>query len=273
MPLRIRSTAVATLLLLATCAPFTGLARAGHVPTCTDQCLFDYTSIMAGAGGDGDLEAIARATLATCSAGCPSAPACIHASECVWPVGYTFSQWSGTEVPYLVNPFNPDLPIALRGMILTEQPACTALPASGSFSVNSFFDVFLELSLDGGSTWQSHTASGHGVAALNPNVLSAGAERWFDTEMLQFDISGGTLPTGVLLREWPAVHSTGVVRDLDMGAPGFGFDSFFDVFFELSFDGGATWLHPDRGAPLSLGTDTPVPTRRASWGAVKAIYR
>ena len=213
MPLRIRSTVVATLLLLAASAPFTGIARAGHVPTCGDQCLSDYISIMAGAGGDGDLEAFARATLATCRAGCPSAPACIHASECVWPVGCTYSQWATSELLF----FNP-APLVVRGMILTEQPACTALPSSGSFSVNSFFDVFLELSLDGGSTWQSHTASGHGVAALNPNVLSSGAERWFDTEMLQLDISGGTLPAGVLLREWPTLRSTGVVRDLDMGA-------------------------------------------------------
>jgi hypothetical protein len=267
---RIRSTAVATLLLLAASVMFTGSARAGHVPTCLDQCLFDYTQCFAGSGGDPDLlEFVCRPQLAACRAACPIAPACIHATECVWPVGCTFSQWSNSSVPF----FDPNVgPVALRGMILTELPACTAVPASDPFTVNSFFDVFLELSLDGGATWQSHTASGHGQAALTPNVpLSSGAERWFDIVIQQLDISGGTLPAGVLLREYATYP--GVMRDLDMGAPGFGFDSFFGVIFEESLNGGVTWGRADQVAPFSLGTDLPVPTRHSTWGAVKAMYR
>ena len=59
----------------------------------------------------------------------------------------------------------------------------------------------------------------------------------FDTEMLQLDLSGG----GVMIRESPTLASTGSTRITDMGGGVFHIDSFFDIFTELSLDGGQTW--------------------------------
>jgi hypothetical protein len=71
---------------------------------------------------------------------------------------------------------------------------------------------------------------------------------FYDTELLQLDISGGGLPGNMRLRESPMLASTG--KTAISPAPGGGFiiDSFFDVFTELSTDGGLTWT-PSLGAP------------------------
>ena len=65
--------------------------------------------------------------------------------------------------------------------------------------------------------------------------------RVFDTEMLQLDISGGTLPVGVMLRESPTLPSLGMTTTRHYPGGNFAISSFFDVFTELSLDGGQTW--------------------------------
>jgi hypothetical protein len=62
--------------------------------------------------------------------------------------------------------------------------------------------------------------------------------RIFQTELLSLDIAGA--PAGVMLRESPSRPSLGqtTVRAIEGG---FRIGSFFDVFIELSTDGGQTW--------------------------------
>lgn len=64
----------------------------------------------------------------------------------------------------------------------------------------------------------------------------------FDTEMLQLDISGGTLPPAVKIRESPSLKSTGKTATKHVPQGMFLIQSFFDVFTELSLDDGATWI-------------------------------
>ena len=59
----------------------------------------------------------------------------------------------------------------------------------------------------------------------------------FQTEMLQLDLSGG----GIMVRESPTLASLGQTSIADIGGGMFKIDSFFDVFTELSLDGGTTW--------------------------------
>lgn len=66
--------------------------------------------------------------------------------------------------------------------------------------------------------------------------------RYFETEMLALDIRGGNLPPGVMIRESPTQPSMGQTRIQRMPGGGFHIDSFFDIFTELSLDGGATWI-------------------------------
>jgi hypothetical protein len=70
---------------------------------------------------------------------------------------------------------------------------------------------------------------------------------FYDTEMLELNIVSG-LPQDMLLRESPTLASTG--KTAISPAPGGGFiiDSFFDVFTEVSINGGLTW-QVSTGAP------------------------
>jgi hypothetical protein len=201
----------------------------------------------------------------------------------------------------------------------------------GTFRISSFFDVFTELSLDGGTTWSGTTSApvrmqltsqapempapsssipvtnapyispaqwhalyangiyisnvthraftqtypppppggtsnekfGSAVDVLfsedgghtftpakgNANVtvqvtsrddLDSNGTRIFDTEMTQLDISGGNLP-GIMIRESPSKQSLGRTSIRPDNNGGFHVSSFFDVFTEVSTDGGNTW--------------------------------
>jgi len=62
----------------------------------------------------------------------------------------------------------------------------------------------------------------------------------FDTEMLAMDLQGfGGM---VRVRESPTLASLGKTRIADLGGGMYHIDSFFDVFTELSLDGGGSWI-------------------------------
>lgn len=81
----------------------------------------------------------------------------------------------------------------------------------------------------------------------------------YDLEMLQLNISDA-LPSGYMLRESPTLASTGQ-STLTPTTGGYNITSFFDVFFELSIDGGSTWM-PSSG-PVHLTGQTPEPASMA----------
>jgi hypothetical protein len=68
----------------------------------------------------------------------------------------------------------------------------------------------------------------------------------FDTEMLSMTLVGTFMGNPVMIRESPSRPSLGRTSIEDLSAPGppgpYHIDSFFDVFTELSLDGGATWI-------------------------------
>jgi hypothetical protein len=68
----------------------------------------------------------------------------------------------------------------------------------------------------------------------------------FDVEMLSMNLTG---PPGVMIRESPTRASTGKTSIIDIPGPMWHIDSFFDVFTELSLDGGQTWM------PSNMGSD------------------
>ena len=192
---------------------------------------------------------------------------CITNGNCIWPVGCGFATVFGVPLPV------PAPPVVIRNLVLIDLPACTAVPASGTFIVDSFFDVFCDVSTDNGATFSPKQASGHGNVHLAPTTPPGANPAIFSTEMVQLDISGGNLPGGVMLRESPSRASTGQTQDTSLGGGQFHIDSFFDVFFELSLDNGQTWFQPTSPARLLLGTPAPTPTRSFTWGEVKSYYR
>jgi hypothetical protein len=74
----------------------------------------------------------------------------------------------------------------------------------------------------------------------------------FDTEMLAMSLTG---PGGIRIRESPTKASLGKTSVQPIGGGMFHIDSFFDVFTELSLDGGATWIPKsgNRGTRVHLG--------------------
>ena len=82
---------------------------------------------------------------------------------------------------------------------------------------------------------------------MQPTNDSAGVQT-FSTEILQLDLSGGGQP--VMLRESPTLHSTGQTKLRESPSKGYRVSSFFDVFLELSVDGGTTWTPADNSVRL-----------------------
>jgi len=93
-----------------------------------------------------------------------------------------------------------------------------------------------------GSPTQPATLVGP-VAVLLGNY-SSGQTGTFQTEMLQLNLSGNSPFGPVMIRESPTLQTLGQTSVTDIGGGLFRIDSFFDVFTELSIDGGATWMRP-----------------------------
>ncbi|MCX6894564.1 MAG: HYR domain-containing protein, partial [Verrucomicrobia bacterium] len=126
-----------------------------------------------------------------------------------------------------------------------------APPALGATEFqNHSATVAFEFSADGGNTYSPVTAPANVAVNVN-HITNSGTTQIFQTEMLQLDISGGTLPQGVMLRESPTLLSRGRTT-LQPGGDGYQVSSFFDVFTELSPDGGQTWIPATRSERLDL---------------------
>jgi hypothetical protein len=65
-----------------------------------------------------------------------------------------------------------------------------------------------------------------------------------------------------MLRESPTLQSTGITTLTSLGGGQYEIGSFFDVFTELSLDGGATWAQAEFAVP------EPVALTLAGWAAI-----
>jgi hypothetical protein len=74
----------------------------------------------------------------------------------------------------------------------------------------------------------------------------------FSTEMLTLDLSGNSSSGLYQLRESPTKASLGLTTITDIGGGQFRIDSFFDVFTELSLDGGNTWMPSENSTRFDL---------------------
>lgn len=79
----------------------------------------------------------------------------------------------------------------------------------------------------------------------------------FNTEMLAMNLSGVSPFGPFMIRESPTLPSLGVTSVTALGGGLYNISSFFDVFTELSLDGGITWV-PDSNGPERV-TLVPVP--------------
>src|SRR5207302_886511 len=97
------------------------------------------------------------------------------------------------------------------------------------------------------------TAPGNVSVTMSNAGVNNGTSQ-YDNEMTQLDINGGGMPPGVMIRESPTLQSGGHTTSRPVPG-GFMVSSFFDIFTELSMDGGATWSPAQQPAHMELRRD------------------
>lgn len=95
----------------------------------------------------------------------------------------------------------------------------------------------------------------------------------FDTEIVSMTLSGDVDGMPIILRESPTHASLGQTIITDLGGELYQFESFFDVFIELSVDGGESWYSANDSGRLTLVLASTVATLPTSWGAIKSLYK
>ncbi len=167
-------------------------------------------------------------------------------------------------------------PIGLTGLTLTgpSDPAQTVpLPSPGSSAqVDSFFDVFTEVDLGPGTVRRGHFDFFDITyrVANNGGGGGGGSGGSYDTEMLAMNLtgsypgSGGPIP--FMIRESPTLASMGEHTVTPLSDGTFQIDSFFDVFTELSLDGGQTFIPSGGPIHLDLTGISPEPSSMALAG-------
>ncbi|PWU10724.1 MAG: hypothetical protein C5B50_24830 [Verrucomicrobia bacterium] len=122
-------------------------------------------------------------------------------------------------------------------------------PPRGSNAVHTFSStVSFNISMDNGLSFSAASAPAVvtvSVAHRTNDLFDPDTGRTtmvLDTEMTQLDISGGTLPAGVKLRQSPAMPSDGITTILSNGPSSYMISSSFNIMPELSLDNGSTWI-------------------------------
>lgn len=150
--------------------------------------------------------------------------------------------------------FYPPIDIRIDSLsVVSFDPNNLSLPAPGEgWQVDSFFDVFAELSIAGSpftiDSFFDVTYSIEGGSS------GQGTASW-EIEILSMNLAVPGMPA--IIRESPTLPSLGMHIVTDIGGGQFQIDSFFDVFTELSVDGGQTWI--PASAPMHMPV-TPEPT-------------
>ena len=149
--------------------------------------------------------------------------------------------------------------MGIRNLVLRQFSQSIAPPLQGSStSITCNSQVDMEVTADGGTHWQAASTSGTIGLQIVCRLGSTGGTEYYDTEMVQMSVGGGTMPQMWLLRESPTKASLGRMTQTSNGNGSFTIDSFFDVFTELSTDGGNAW-QPVLSGPLPVQLDAPPP--------------
>jgi len=95
----------------------------------------------------------------------------------------------------------------------------------------------------------------------------------FETEIVSMSLQGIT-PSGLVqIREDPSRASTGSTDIIDIGGGLYHIDSFFDVYTELSLDGGNSWVASDSSTHMFLVPEPNTVTLLVTVGLLACPWR
>ncbi len=131
-------------------------------------------------------------------------------------------------------------------------------PPAGGSAIHTFNSTIeCDISIDEGANFNHIVAPAFCAVRVTDATPPGSTVRVYDTEMLALDISGGTLPAGIRLRESPTLASTGVTTIRPGANGGYRIGSFFDIFPEISLNGGGTWQVSPTPARMTLERSAP----------------
>jgi hypothetical protein len=168
------------------------------------------------------------------------------------PLDDDWAPWTTDPVLYAIGPGWQSI---LRAWIWSENTDSSAVPPLGdSYEITSFFDdIYVDLEV--GQILYMQTLSGE-IEFNLACTSDEGGVRIFDNELLRVgtNIDGFELmiTEDIFLRESPTIASTGQTVITDLGGGMYNIDSFFDVYTELSVDGGLTWTAGDKPMRMVL---------------------
>ena len=182
---------------------------------------------------------------------------CLLPSDCVFPLVCDNGAWYGASW--------------ITGLSLGHESPCTPYPPLGS-STDLTFDAYVGACLTVVGISTSHGVSGMAQVTVRYTTLSDdGVTKDVDVEIVSMDVSGGTFPPGVLLRQSPTLASGGPLASQAVAGGGRLLHADFDLFTELSVDGGQTWT--PASDPLHMVYYQSLPVKPSTWGSLKATYR
>jgi hypothetical protein len=172
--------------------------------------------------------------------------------------------YTGTPVTYS----GPGLSVVVTNIVLGGFSASFPPPLDlGTFATHSLTaSASGDLSVNGSpfQPWSGPTAMQFSITKIGgPNGSPLGL---YQTEMLQLDINGSSFLGPFMVRESPTLQSLGQTQITPISGGAFHIDSFFDVFTELSVDGGATWIPATSSSHLTAES-APEPVSLALLGS------
>lgn len=172
----------------------------------------------------------------------PSQAAVITTNPNLPPIGGVYESSPGDNAT-----FN-SIPTVDLSLLRLQAVSINSVTPSGPDEIEDFqSDLDSMASVNGGPAGPT-TANGSALVRVDGKIGNVTGT--FNTEMLTLNLTGSA-PISYMIRESPTQQSLGQTTITNIGGGLYSIDSFFDIFMQLSTDGGATWA-PDSSGPVRV---------------------